>query len=274
MIFLKIIFMLLFVSGAAFADIGDYKSGTWNMQGASASSEAKWSVSIRQMVSGEGALDILALQEAGSLPASAMPTGRSFDNGSGVVVSEYRWNLGTTLRPDFVYIYFAPTDPSANRVNLAIVSRRMADEILLLPPPTTASRPLLGIRIDNDVFFSIHALANGGADASAIVHNVDLFFQRSPTLANTNWIILGDFNREPTELLATLELELRLRLRIITNNAITQISARRTLDYAVVGNSNRGVVPAPLPPIAASIFFGGFRTHLASDHFPISFRKF
>lgn len=133
---------------------------------------------------------------------------------------------------------------------------------------------MLGIRINNDAFFSIHALANSGADASAIVHNIDLFFQGSPTLASTNWIIMGDFNREPGELLSSFELALRLRTRIITNSAITQVSARRTLDYAIVGNSNRAIVPAPLPSITASTFFGGFRTHLASDHFPVTFRRF
>lgn len=184
------------------------------------------------------------------------------------------WNIGTRLRPDLIFIYYARTDLGGNRVNLAIASRRQADEVFLLPPPTTLSRPMIGIRINNDAFFSIHALANGGADASAIVHNIDLFFQRSPTLASTNWIIMGDFNREPVDLLSTFELELRLRTRIITNNAITQISARRTLDYAVVGNSNRAIAPAPLPQISASTFFSGFRTHIASDHFPVTFRRF
>lgn len=271
----KLLLALGLTFSISYAVIDDYKSATWNMQGSSASSEAKWSVSIRQMFSGASGLDILAVQEAGTLPQTARATGRVFDfNGTSVQVSEHIWNLGTSQRPSFVYIYYAPTDPGANRVNLALISRTPADEVFLLPPPTTASRPMLGIRINNDAFFSIHALANGGVDASAIVHNIDLFFQSSPTLASTNWIIMGDFNREPGELLSSFELSLRLRTRIITNSAITQVSARRTLDYAIVGNSNRAVVPAPLPSITASTFFGGFRTHLASDHFPITFRRF
>lgn len=271
----KFFLILSFSFTLSHAVIDDFKTATWNMQGSSASSEAKWSVSIRQMFSGASGIDILAVQEAGTLPQTARATGRTFDfNGTSVQVSEHIWNLGTSLRPSFVYIYYAPTDAGANRVNLALVSRTPANEVFLLPPPTTASRPMLGIRINNDAFFSIHALANGGADASAIVHNIDLFFQGSPTLASTNWIIMGDFNREPGELLSSFELALRLRTRIITNSAITQVSARRTLDYAIVGNSNRAIVPAPLPSITASTFFGGFRTHLASDHFPITFRRF
>jgi cytolethal distending toxin subunit B len=276
---LNLLTKLLLILGFSFtlshAVIDDFKTATWNMQGSSASSEAKWSVSIRQMFSGASGIDILAVQEAGTLPQTARATGRTFDfNGTSVQVSEHIWNLGTSQRPSFVYIYYAPTDAGANRVNLALVSRMPADEVFLLPPPTTASRPMLGIRINNDAFFSIHALANGGVDASAIVHNIDIFFQSSPTLASTNWIIMGDFNREPGELLSSFELALRLRTRIITNSAITQVSARRTLDYAIVGNSNRAIVPAPLPSITASTFFGGFRTHLASDHFPVTFRRF
>lgn len=271
----KLLLMLSFSFTLSHAVIDDFKTATWNMQGSSASSEAKWSVSIRQMFSGASGIDILAVQEAGTLPQTARATGRTFDfNGTSVQVSEHIWNLGTSQRPSFVYIYYAPTDAGANRVNLALVSRMPADEVFLLPPPTTASRPMLGIRINNDAFFSIHALANGGVDASAIVHNIDIFFQSSPTLASTNWIIMGDFNREPGELLSSFELALRLRTRIITNSAITQVSARRTLDYAIVGNSNRAIVPAPLPSITASTFFGGFRTHLASDHFPVTFRRF
>lgn len=271
----NILIILLFSFISLYANIDDFKTATWNMQGSSASSEAKWSISIAQMFSGANGIDVLAIQEAGTLPATAQPTGREFRAfGTSVVVTEHVWNIGTRLRPDLIFIYYARTDLGGNRVNLALASRRQADEVFLRPPPTTASRPMLGIRINNDAFFSIHALANGGADASAIVHNIDLFFQSTPTLANTNWIIMGDFNREPVDLLSSFELELRLRTRIITNNAITQISARRTLDYAVVGNSNRAIAPAPLPPISASTFFSGFRTHIASDHFPVTFRRF
>nr|BAW94605.1 cytolethal distending toxin B [Campylobacter hyointestinalis] len=270
-----VILVALLSASLLFSAIDDFKTATWNMQGSSASSEAKWSVSIRQMFSGDNGLDILAVQEAGSLPRTARATGRVFDfNGTDVNVTEHIWNLGTNLRPSFVFIYYARTDLGANRVNLALVSRNPADEVFLLPPPTTVSRPILGIRLRNDAFFSIHALANGGIDASAIVHSVDNFFRNSQTLMNSNWIVMGDFNRDPGELLSSFELELRLRARIITNSAITQVSARRTLDYAVVGNSNRSVVPAPLPPITASTFFSGFRSHLASDHFPITFGRF
>lgn len=270
---IRILIISLFAS-ILWAGIEDMKTGTWNLQGSSASSEAKWNVNVRQMVSGQGALDILAVQEAGSLPTSVMPTGRTATQGD-FNATEYTWNLGTRSRPQIVYVYYAQIDMGANRVNLAIVSQRMADEIFLLPPPSTLSRPILGISVGGAAFFSAHALANGGTDAPAIVHAVDQFFTTTRMdLINTPWMILGDFNRTPTSLLTTLDLEFRLRVRIISVDTITQVSARATLDYAVVGHSNRRVIPAPLPAITATTALGLMLSHLTSDHFPVRFGRF
>lgn len=270
---LRILLISLFASILC-AGIENYQTGTWNLQGSSASSESKWNINVRQIVSGIGSLDILAIQEAGSLPASMTPTGRFTTTGD-FNATEFTWNLGTTSRPQNVFVYYAQIDRGANRVNLAIVSRRVADEIFLLPSPSTASRPILGIRIGMDAFFSAHALANGGTDAPAIVHAVDDFFRlRRTDLIDTNWIILGDFNRSPASLLATLDLEFRLRARIISVDTITQVSARATLDYAVVGQSNRTRVPAPLPAITATTALGLLLSHLTSDHFPVRFGRF
>lgn len=270
----RILVLLLFVN-FLFGGVENYKTGTWNLQGSSTSSEAKWNVNIRQMVSGQGSLDILAVQEAGMLPPSAVATGVTYDNGSGVIVSEYMWNLGTASRPQNVFIYFAPTDPGANRVNLALVSRMRADQIFLLPTPITASRPILGIRIGQDAFFSAHALANGGTDAPAIVATVDDFFRsRTSTLGNISWMILGDFNREPNSLSVNLELATRLRTRIVFVDAVTQVSARATLDYAVVGESGADLVSPALASIVATTAFALLRSHLTSDHFPVRFGKF
>ncbi|MFW9280925.1 cytolethal distending toxin subunit B family protein, partial [Glaesserella parasuis] len=70
------------------------------------------------------------------------------------------WNLGTRSRPNNVYIYYSRLDVGANRVNLAIIARRMASEVYVINSGSSVltSRPAIGIRIDNDAFFSIHAL--------------------------------------------------------------------------------------------------------------------
>lgn len=253
--------------GILWAKPEDFKTASWNLQGSSANTESKWSVSVRQLVTGENAADILAIQEAGTLPQTARPSGRAITTVSGIPIEEFIWDLGTRSRPDNLFIYYSPVDTGANRVNLAIVSRMRANEVIILPPPTVASRPIIGIRIGNDVFFSIHALANGGVDAPAIVNAVHDHFVGQPEV---NWMILGDFNRSPESLRNELRLETRIRITIVAPSAATQRSGG-TLDYAIVGNSAGELRETAL---SAILMLANFRTQLVSDHFPVNFRKF
>lgn len=71
-------------------------------------------------------------------------------------------------------LLFSRIDVGANRVNIAIVSRQRADKVFVIPPPTIASRPILGIRIGDSVFFNVHALSRGGNDAGALITAVDM----------------------------------------------------------------------------------------------------
>lgn len=263
----KLLCLCCFCVSCLFGNIDDFKIATWNLQGSSANTESKWSVSVRQLVTGDNAVDVLAIQEAGSLPSSANPTGRIVRLSTEIAVEEYMWDLGTRSRPDNVFVYYAPVDAGANRVNLAIVSRMRADEIIILPPPTVVSRPIVGIRIGNDVFFSIHALANGGTDAPAIVNAVFSHFTSRPEI---NWVIAGDFNRSPDSLRLDLRLETRVRTTFVAPNAPTQRSGG-TLDYALVGNSSGAL---PTTALAAILMLANFRTQLVSDHFPVNFRRF
>ncbi|EAL3879546.1 cytolethal distending toxin [Campylobacter fetus subsp. fetus] len=264
---MKNIYLILFCFSLSFGAIENYNLATWNMQGSSASTESKWNVNVRQLIAGSNAADILFIQEAGSLPHSAVQSQRVVQRG-GIPVHEYIWNLGTNSRPNMVYIYYSRVDVGANRVNLAIVSRLQAEEVIVLTPPTTLSRPILGIRIGNDAFFSAHALANGGTDSAAIVENVYRNFISSP---NVNWVIGGDFNREPSSLVNILESSVRQRVSIITPNAPTQ-SSGRTLDYLVAGNSGASAFSAPA--IAAILMLANMRSQITSDHIPVNFRRF
>ncbi|AJC86828.1 cytolethal distending toxin subunit B family protein [Campylobacter sp. RM16704] len=267
---MKIILFLIFSIKLVFGALENYNAGTWNLQGSSASTESKWNISIRQLVSGNDPLDVLAVQEAGVLPSTAMMTSRQVQPvGIGIPIHEYIWNLGSLARPNSVFIYYSRVDVGANRVNMAIVSRTRADEVIVLPPPTVLSRPIIGIRIGNDVFFSIHALARGGNDAGAIVTAVDMHFRNMP---NVNWMIMGDFNRSPGNLVPLLDPDLRSRINIVAPPSFTQVSGN-TIDYAVTGNSNQGTLYTP-PAILAVLALAGLRTFLASDHFPVNFRKF
>ncbi|MBZ7949533.1 cytolethal distending toxin subunit B family protein [Campylobacter sp. RM9939] len=266
----KIILFLAINISFVFAALENYSTGTWNMQGSSASTESKWNISVRQLVTGDNPLDIVAIQEAGVLPATAIMTTRQVQPvGVGIPIHEYEWNLGSLSRPNIAYIYYSRVDVGANRVNMAIVSRIRADEVIVLPPPTVASRPIIGIRIGNDAFFSIHALARGGNDAGAIVTAVDMHFRNMPDI---NWIIMGDFNRNPDQLTPLLDPDLRRRINVVYPPSFTQTSGN-TIDYAVTGNSNQAAAYRP-PLITAVLALAGIRSFLASDHFPVNFRRF
>lgn len=268
--------IFLIVISPLFANIEDFKIGTWNLQGSSASTESKWNVSIRQLITGINAVNILMVQEAGSIPRSARPTGRVVQPG-GTPVEEFVWELGTSSRPRAVFIYYAPIDVGARRVNLAIVSDRQADEVFVVRQDrvaTDVSRPALGIRIGNDVFFSLHALANGGGDASALVTAIHDNFIGMP---NINWLIAGDFNREPASLLSGLDTRVTNNIRIVSPNTATHFSAsgsNRVLDYAIVGNTQPQGAAAVLPSISAILMAASIRSYLSSDHFPVRFSKF
>ncbi|ECF2367670.1 TPA: cytolethal distending toxin subunit B family protein [Salmonella enterica] len=261
------IFLMVFIPFSLFAALTDYKVATWNLQGALAQSENKWNVNVRQLVSGAGAVDILMVQEAGSAPETAIDTGRIIPS-PGIPVRELRWNLGSNSRPQQVFIYFSRLDVFAGRVNLAIVSRQRADEIIVLPPPTTASRPIIGIRIGGDAFFTAHALANRGVDSPAIINSVFDFFRNSqrPDIQATNWMIAGDFNREPDILRRSIETPTRNNTAVLSPSAPTQRSGG-TLDYAVVGNA----IAFTTPPLRAGLLFGERVTQISSDHYPVGF---
>lgn len=274
---MKIIALMVVVASLLFGKIEDYVVGTWNLQGSSASTENKWNVSVRQLISGDNPVHILMVQEAGSVPASARPTGRVIQPG-GTPIEEYTWDLGTRSRPRSVFIYYANIDVGARRVNLAIVSARQADEVFVISQDRIASqvsRPVIGIRLGNDVFFNIHALASGGGDATALVTAVHDHFLDSQ---NVNWMIAGDFNRDPASLLSGLDTRITNHTHIVTQNSATHFSrgaANRILDYAVVGRSSRDTrAHLALPAITALLMAASVRSHIASDHFPVRFGKF
>lgn len=268
---MKKLFLLL-ISILAFAKVDDFNVATWNLQGSSAATESKWNVSVRQLISGDNPADILMVQEAGSLPSSARRTGRVVQPG-GTPVEEFIWELGTSTRPRTVFIYYAPLDVGARRVNLAIVSNQRADEVLVVHQSSIMSenaRPALGIRIGNDYFFNIHALANGGADANALVSAI-----HDSVPVGSNFLIAGDFNREPADLQSGMDRRIQSDVNIISPRTPTHASAsgnHRILDYAIAGINQAGTTS--LPTLLALLISAGVRSYLASDHFPVHFKKF
>ncbi|EGO7252728.1 cytolethal distending toxin subunit B family protein [Salmonella enterica] len=259
---------LIFWSGVTQGAVTDFNIVTWNLQGSSAASENKWNTNVRQLVSGSDGADILMVQEAGSLPLTAEQTTRQIQPvGIGIPIDEFTWNLGTTRRPDIRYIYYSRVDVGANRVNLAIVSRRQADEVFVIRPPTVVSRPVIGIQIGNDVFFNAHSLANGGPDSAAIVRSINTFFNQT-RYRHLEWFLGGDLNRSPSRLENDLITEgIDRDVAIVAPSVATQRSGG-ILDYGVI--SARAVSASAL---VASLFFQRMRSQLSSDHFPVGFFK-
>ncbi|MGX2975740.1 cytolethal distending toxin subunit B family protein [Ursidibacter arcticus] len=270
---LSILLCTLLCCSYSFASLDQYKVATWNLQGSSATNESKWNISVRQLVTGEQAADIVMIQEAGTLPATATRTGRIVQPvGVGIPIDEYIWNLGTARRPNLMYIYYARLDVGANRVNLAIVSRFRADDVFVIDSgvPVLQARPAIGIRIRNDAFFSAHALSSGGTDAARLVEHVYRFFA-TPQRNNINWMLVGDFNRSPTSLQTALSSEPGVNngTLIVAPTEPTHRSGN-ILDYAVIHNAGQ---QRQSTNVSASIMFNQFRSQIVSDHFPVSFVK-
>ncbi|ENA3447928.1 cytolethal distending toxin subunit B family protein [Yersinia enterocolitica] len=265
------------------ADVTDYKLASWNMQGAQGGygSNSKWVTGVTAMFRNYG-IDIIALQESGAAPPSAIvlpisagqypeierripradipvpvmsvvggistvinPGRRGVSNS---LVQEYLWNVGSSSRPSDFYIYHFDRGRTgaASRINLAIVSRFRAEEVIIVPPMTSGrnTRPTLGIRIGDDYFFSLHAEARTNNEAPQIVQFIDGYMARTiqPNRPQATWMIMGDYNRTPEQLGISLEAlnpSLTQPYQIVSPNQMTQQS-NRTIDYAVMGRLNQG----------------------------------
>lgn len=164
---------------------------TWNMQGGTNTTESKWVTFVTQLVN---AYDVVCLQEAGALPASAVgaisPGWITMAPPAGFVWQYATWNLGTIGRPRIVYILWGNSDPTGNRVNLAVCSLIPPTWLLYGAPGLAGGRPSLGMQILGDNVYTLHAFSGGGGDAGGLITNIN----GGPA----PWFALGDYNRDPT----------------------------------------------------------------------------
>ncbi|MCB5304167.1 cytolethal distending toxin subunit B family protein [Yersinia bercovieri] len=297
---------------AAHGDVTDYKLASWNMQGAQSGygSNSKWVTGVAGMLN-INEIDIVALQETGAAPPSAIVLPISagqhpeivrrvpranvktlitslaggsttkINPGSGGVnskmVKEFILNLGSSTRPRDFYIYqFDNGRPdAASRINLALVSRVRADEVLIIPPMAIGdnTRPTLGIRIGDDYFFSIHARAARNNEAPQIIQFIGNYMTSTvqPNRPAATWVVMGDYNRSSDELedyLEQLKPKLTHPYQIASPNRATHQSSG-TIDYAVIGRLNQGGAVGGMmtvPLIAALLTY-------ASDHMAVQYMR-
>lgn len=213
----------------------DYRLASWNMQGASRNGDNKWISIIHEQMQN---YDIIVLQESGSFPPDSSvandapsPVTR-IDNE--INVNQRVWHRGTVDRPNDSYIYHVRNGIGNDRISMAIVSRRPADEVFVIGPVGRgrSSRPIIGIRHGNDYFFNIHAGAHRNNEVPAAVTVVEEHMSgvlgRNPT---ATWIMMGDYNRNGT----TIE----DRLNPTPANVVRQVSIPNTSTHFSPDGSNR-----------------------------------
>jgi GH18 family chitinase len=246
------------------------------MQGELSNGQSTWQFGVAPLLRTANA--IVALQEAGpeapeqpfTAPApqtlggndlAALP-GTITDVlppvGTAEVVTHTQWNAGGGSHD----VYFLQTDAqggiyAGGRVNIAMVTPRAADQVVIIPGHNNG-RAALGVRFADTWYFSIHARSGGGDDAPGLLTNIRNFLASrlingGPT--HENGLVLGDFNRNPETLpLAVASGD----YAVVAGNAETQRSGG-TLDYGVMINVDRNF-PAMTATVGSSLF---------SDHEPV-----
>ncbi|GGM17461.1 hypothetical protein GCM10012279_39530 [Micromonospora yangpuensis] len=244
---------------------------TWNMQGAGSGAEGIYENKYPTVMGmlAQGTLAV-ALQEAGSPPAgSAHERGHYSQQvylNNGVFPPVYEYYLGALLDEPTHHLYWLNTDTSTNgpnRVNLAIATQQRADQWVVVDGGANA-RPALGVRIGETFFFTVHARSGNapGSDAPTTLARIRTWILNNPGPNGPyEWVVLGDFNREPANLRAALPAQ-QFAVMAPDGNTHPTLGPVRTLDYAVTDFGNGA------PTL--------FRAHTEititnSDHYPVTY---
>lgn len=174
---------------------------TWNMQGGTDGQDSKWTSSVWRLL--RDGHDMVALQEVGPQPPGVRTARPAIQPDPGLpAVLEYQWNPGGR-RGQVYWVYFMQTDPTGNRVNLAIVTTQQAQNVYVVPPgnetPDFASRPAFGVLLPNSqtVFYTVHGNSqNSGGDIPALLGLIS----GQAEAHNLDWAAMGDYNRSPDTL--------------------------------------------------------------------------
>ncbi|MGW4798645.1 RICIN domain-containing protein, partial [Nonomuraea sp. NPDC004297] len=180
-------------------------------------------------------------------------------------VREYRYG-GTASRPQG-YLYWLHTDTSPtnppNRVNLAVATRTRAAGVFVIEPQFNGSRPALGVNIDGVVYFTVHGVSPGGNDMAGLVDRIRTRMATAgPNGTALNWVVMGDFNRDPDQLRPALNNYADGQFAVYDPPSPTHPSWRPAsrYDYAVLPNAGN------VPYVRSSTVLSTMRQ---SDHLPV-----
>lgn len=174
---------------------------TWNMQGAGTSvvPGVKWQVLADYLIGlpDEERPSVIAVQECGEVPGKISGAWQSVDSGfipNGWLVDLFRWKATSTASgaSRTYYVSWILWDIRGNRVHLAVISEsKPADATGTFAGEGCELRPALGVKIDHQWYFSVHANAAYGCDAEELLANIWTAVSCGP------WIALGDYNTPP-----------------------------------------------------------------------------
>lgn len=254
---ISILLIFSIVIASVIARINQRNVATWNMQGSNrqpargTGDQNKWVSDVQNFLRSNHGISVIALQESGSPPprAEEIPANESvpITNPDGIDVNnieQYRWDLGSSWRPRFVYIFFL--NVRAARVSTAILTTQIPNEIIVhgnTRPriPGLVPRHTLGVKFGSDVYYTLHGISSGTRNEVAdTVANIYQYYRDRAGGNALQWMIMGDFNRTPDLLIAGIE---RIEnqngidmpgMTISHSRQVTQQSGRN-LDYAVCG---------------------------------------
>ncbi|WP_194823765.1 hypothetical protein [Micromonospora sp. S-DT3-3-22] len=168
---------------------------TFNMQGSNQG--VVWTDTIGGYA---GSAEIVLLQEAGPTPPGEaranIPFGPAGLPGRRGYVQHSIWQ---NQRQEY-HIYFLQTDANGGsyvggRNNMAIVTRRVADEVDVIRNPD--GRDVLGVRFGNNWYFTFHGQSNGPGGSNESAAMTQRIANRVNQVAGRQWTVAGDFNMEP-----------------------------------------------------------------------------
>lgn len=184
------------------APLRNTKIITWNMQGSNAG--LRWQENVLNYAS---QVDVVLLQEAGAGPPNSVEQVNDVTTPEGHTYQNAMWNPGSRNGP--YDVSFMQTDTNGGngaggRVNIAIVTRQTPNEVRVVQNPLNAGRNALGVRFDNDWYFTFHGLSGGGGDSVGMLNAINDEVTRwgTQTGRNYNWTVGGDFNADPAALRA------------------------------------------------------------------------
>lgn len=232
---------------------------TWNMQGATGSGQSKWTEDVKRLfVAGT---DVACLQECGVPPASATvapppPWLGPFVPPVGVNVAYLVWNLGTSTRPSYVYIFWILSDPNGNRNNLALASKVAPNALVYVNPGLPGGRPSIGVQLPygfgSVCLFTLHAFSGGGQDAPNLLANINA--------VGGSWFAAGDYNRDPNTWGPGPGHAPPPNALLCPHNVVpTHPGSGTNLDYAFKS-------PGP------AVFGEVFSNFVVSDHYPVGYQ--